>query len=76
MEQAGLDASAAIAAIAAMVLAFFSCLNELHCGFLLHCGQIASVLQAASNQSAGSKALQPARDNEFECRSHQFGPLP
>ena len=49
MEQAGLDASAAIAAIAAMVLAFFSCLNELHCGFLLHCGQIASVLHAASN---------------------------
>jgi hypothetical protein len=31
MDQAGLDASAAIAAIAAMALAFFSCLIELQC---------------------------------------------
>ena len=31
MDQAGLDASAAIAAIAAMALIFFSCLIELHC---------------------------------------------
>ena len=47
MDQAGLDASAAIAAIAAMVLAFFSCLIELQC--FGKAKPIASVLHAASN---------------------------
>ena len=66
MEQAGLDASAAIAAIAAMVLAFFSCLNELHCGFLLHSGQIASVLQVASIEECRLKSWSVRQpDNEF-----------
>ena len=66
MEQAGLDASAAIAAIAAMVLAFFSCLNELHCGFLLALRPIASVLQVASIEECGSKTGAYAQpDNEF-----------